>query len=337
MKLLNAGCWRVLVVAVATWLAHAGAAAQVVAPTPSLADWLLRVNQATQQKTYTGTFVVSTGSSLSSARIWHVCEGTQQVERVEVLSGTPRATYRHNTQVVTFFPASKRVVMEDRMPSTAFPNLGRAPDTSIGSYYQFVVTGSERIAGFDTDVVDLKPKDALRYGLRVWTDQKTGLVLQLKTLDSEGRTLEQAAFSDLQLDAPIDSAAMLQAMARTQGYRVERSKMYATSADAQGWVLRAEVPGFKPVGCYQRPDAAGAAAVNSGSSTMQWVFSDGLATVSVFVENFDPQRHRRDGVRALGGASSAMAKRINTWWATAVGEVPVTTLGAFLHALERKK
>lgn len=323
--------------AVVAWLVQVGAAAQTAPQALTLADWLMRVNQATQQKTYTGTFVVSTGSTLSSARIWHVCEGVQQVERVEVLSGTPRATYRRNTEVVTFFPASKRVVLETRVPSAVFPNLGRSPDSSIGSYYQFAVTGSERIAGFDADVVDLKPKDALRYGLRVWTDQKTGLVLQLKTLDQDGRTLEQAAFSDLQLDVPIDRAAMLQAMARTDGYRVERADMRSTSADAQGWTLRSAVPGFKSVGCYQRPTTVGQAAISAENSTMQWVFSDGLATVSVFVEAFDAQRHGREGVRALGGASHAMAKRIGAWWVTAVGEVPVTTLDVFLQALERKK
>jgi sigma-E factor negative regulatory protein RseB len=337
VKHLTVRWLRGLAMVVATWLAHVGAFAQTPPQAPTLGDWLLRVNQATQQKSYTGTFVVSTGSTLSSARIWHVCEGAQQVERVEVLSGTPRATYRRNTQVVTFFPASKRVVMENRVPSTVFPNLGRSPDSSIGKHYHFAVTGSERIAGFDADVVDLTPRDALRYGLRVWTDKKSGLVLQLKTLDQGGRTLEQAAFSDLQMDVPIDRAEMLQAMARTDGYRVERAEMQTTSAAAQGWTLRSEVPGFKPVGCYQRPTTAGEAATRSEKTTMQWVFSDGLATVSVFVEAFDAQRHGREGVRALGGVSHAMSTRIGAWWATAVGEVPATTLGVFLQALERKK
>lgn len=337
MKFWAVRPWVALVLAMATWMVHVGAAAQTALPAPSLADWLMRVNQATQQRSYSGTFVVSTGATLSSARIWHVCSGTQQVERVEVLSGTPRATYRRNAEVVTFYPASKRVVMENRTPVASFPNLGRSPDSSIGNHYQFSVVGSERIAGFDADVVDLKPKDALRYGLRVWTDKKTGLVLQLKTLDRDGHTLEQAAFSDLQLDVPIDMTAMLHAMARTDGYRIERTELHTTSADTQGWALRSEVPGFKPVGCYQRPARAGLGSINAVNNTMQWVFSDGLATVSVFVEVFDPQRHQREGTRALGGASHAMAKRIQAWWATAVGEVPATTLGAFLQALERKE
>ena len=79
-----------------------------------LNSWLLRVHEASKHRAYTGTFVVSAGGNLASARIWHVCDGTQQVERVEPLSGIPRATYRRNDQVVTLYPNSKVAVLETR-------------------------------------------------------------------------------------------------------------------------------------------------------------------------------------------------------------------------------
>ena len=42
-------------------------------------------------------FVVSSNTgSMSSARIWHACEGDLQVERVESLTGAPRSTFRRN-------------------------------------------------------------------------------------------------------------------------------------------------------------------------------------------------------------------------------------------------
>jgi len=70
------------------------------AETP-LNSWLLRVHNASKKLTYTGTFVVSSGGKLASAKISHVCNGAQQVERVEPLSGEPRATYRRDDKVVT--------------------------------------------------------------------------------------------------------------------------------------------------------------------------------------------------------------------------------------------
>ena len=61
-------------------------------------------------RNYVGTFVVSSNTgAMSSARIWHACEGDQQVERVESLTGAPRSTFRRNEEVVTFLPESRVV------------------------------------------------------------------------------------------------------------------------------------------------------------------------------------------------------------------------------------
>jgi sigma-E factor negative regulatory protein RseB len=71
--------------------------------------------------------------------------------------------------------------------------------------------------------------------------------------------------------------------------------------------------------------------------TMQWMFSDGLATVSLFVEAFDTRRHMRAGESELGGATRTHTRRLDAWWITAVGEAPALTLSLFVQGLERKK
>ena len=308
--------------------------AQVELP---LNAWLLRVHQAARQSVYTGTFVVSAGGRLASARIWHVCDGSQQLERVESLSGTPRAIFRRNDQVVTFFPQSRMAVAEVRESLGVFPNLLKSNDSSIGNFYRLKVLGQERIAGFDADVVQLVPNDRLRYGYRVWNEKKTGLIIQLQTLDLDGKVLEQAAFSELQLNASVN-VARLSKSGSTDGYRVLRPDLQKTSADAQGWMLQREIDGFTSMACYQRPATpAVTGATGNGQTTMQWMFSDGVATVSLFVEAYDRQRHASEGLTDMGGATHTQTRRINDWWVTVVGEVPPTTLSAFANALERKK
>jgi sigma-E factor negative regulatory protein RseB len=69
---------------------------------------------------------------------------------------------------------------------------------------------------------------------------------------------------------------------------------------------------------------------------MQWIFSDGLASVSLFVEALDRQRHTQEGVLA-SGATHTLTQRVQDWWLTAVGEVPPQTLKAFAQSLERSK
>ena len=61
-------------------------------PAMGVVEWLERMHAAARQRSYVGTFVVSApAGNLSSARIWHVCEGDLQMERIEALSGPPRS------------------------------------------------------------------------------------------------------------------------------------------------------------------------------------------------------------------------------------------------------
>lgn len=308
-----------------------------VSDEPSISAWLQKGYQASRQMAYTGTYVVRAGGQMASARIWHVCDGVHQMERVESLTGAPRSTLRRDDQVITFYPAARVAVVERRESLGLFPGLLKSKETDIDSFYVLKTQASERVAGLETHVVSLGPKDHLRFGYRVWSEKSTGLIVQLQTVAADGQVIEQSAFSELNLNAPVSMGKLEQQMRNTQGYRVERPELHKTTADAQGWVLAQPIDGFKPMGCYQRP--LGEPERNSVriDGSMQWTFSDGLATVSLFVEAFDPTRHMRQGATSLGGATHIYVRRVNDWWITAVGEVPAATVKAFATGLERKK
>lgn len=297
----------------------------------SLDEWLMRLHEASRRRAYSGTFVVSSPTgTLSSARVWHVCDGDQQVERVENLTGAPRSTFRRNDQVITFLPEQKVVRSERRESLGLFPSLIKSSDNAIADYYTVRQDGSDRVAGFDADVVQLLPKDTLRFGYRIWSEKKTGLVVKLQTLDGNGRVLEQVAFSELQLDAPVKLEQLTRLMARTEGYRVEKNEPVRTTPAAEGWSLKGAVPGFRSISCYRRADVVPAPVV-------QWVFSDGLASVSLFVQAVDPQHHPKEGLMVMGATHTLTRRLGNDWWLTAVGEVPPQTLKAFAQSLERVK
>ncbi|HSV51421.1 MAG TPA: MucB/RseB C-terminal domain-containing protein, partial [Burkholderiaceae bacterium] len=112
------------------------------------------------------------------------------------------------------------------------------------------------------------------------------------------------------------------------------------TAAAEGWALKSPVAGFKPMSCYKRPPTGGPASSAPPESTMQWIFSDGLASVSLFVEAYDRQRHTQELQLAMGATQTLtqrLADKSGDWWLTAVGEVPLSTLKAFAQSLERKK
>ena len=330
------------------FLAINNVAAQVPAtPTPSVAttmevrslnDWLMRMHQASFNRSYIGTFVVSAGGNMSSAKIWHVCEGTQQVERVETLTGAPRSIFRHNDQVTTFMPDHKVARSEKRESLGLFPQLFESADSRIADFYKFRQEGFERVAGVDADIIALVPRDRLRFGYRVWSERKNGLIVKLQTLDGDGKLLEEAAFSELQLDAPVSMNQLIQMMGRLQGYRLDKPVLVKTTAATEGWALKTPVAGFNAVSCYRRPVSAASSGEKTavGEGSLQWIFSDGLASVSIFVEPFDRQRHVRQAALSLG-ATQTLTRQVDAHWVTLVGEVPIATLQLFAGGLERKK
>ena len=326
-----------LLLALATGLTVLPAMAQTPAPAAtkepsrSLTEWLTRMHEASRQRAYQGTLVVSAGANMSASKIWHVCDGVQQMERVETLTGAPRTTIRRNNDVITFAPDSKTAWVEKRESLGLFPELLRAPSNAIPEHYDVRELGVDRVAGYLADRIEVVPRDALRFGYQIWAEQKTGLVVKMQTLGGQGSVLEQVAFSELQLNAPVRMEALKRQMGDTRGYEVHKPTMKKTTAAAEGWQLREAIPGFASMSCHTRGAAGGAE-----PASMQWVFSDGLASVSLFVETFDPQRHNAEKSAAVG-ATHSFAKRVDGHWVTALGEVPTATLRRFVHALERTR
>ncbi len=296
----------------------------------SLGEWLERMHVAALRHNYVGTFVVSSsGGAMSSARIWHACDGQRQVDRLENLTGAPRSTFRRDGEQLTLLPEQRLARVERREVPGRFPDLLKSGEAAVADFYSARQAGTDRVAGFDADMVLLSPRDALRYGYRIWSERRTGLVVKLQTLGPEGEVLEQSAFSELQLDAPLRVERLAQAMTAPEGWRVERIESVKINAGDEGWTLKAPVPGFKAVGSQRRRGPG-------GEGPLQWVFSDGLASVSLFLEPFDRQRHVQEGLMS-SGATQTLTRRVQDSWVTAVGEVPPQTLRAFVQGLERRR
>ncbi|MFY3384659.1 MucB/RseB C-terminal domain-containing protein, partial [Paracidovorax sp. MALMAid1276] len=351
-KLLAAGFFiplrhgaRLLSVLALAWFGHAACAAPQVAEPGAgaeqsaaaaardVAQWIERVRAAPCMRPYTGTFVVlSASGAMASSRIWHVCEGAQQLERLEALTGTPRTVFRRDSEVRTFLPQSKVVRTEQREASGVFPRVPVVSGAVIGSFYSARFIGQERVAGLVADVVLFKPKDTLRFGYRLWSERDTGLVVKLQTLGGDGRVLEQAAFSELDMSAPVRADQLSRMMDATDGYKSVSPALTKTTAQAEGWQLRQQIAGFVPVSCHRRVVSQD----EQGQTVLQCLYSDGLASVSLFLETYDPQRHPAQAQVSGIGATQMLAQRLlPDMWVTAVGEVPLQTLRLFAGQLER--
>ncbi len=300
-------------------------------------SWLQRIHDAANHRNFQGTFVVSGGGAVASARIAHFCEGNNQFERIESLDGQARHVLRHNDLVQTVWPGKRVALIEQRDRLASFPALFQAGDDRINEFYEVYIQEADRVAGHEAEVLWVKPKDALRYGYRLWADKGSGLLLRADVLGERSEVLETSAFSDVIIGVKSQSDSVLLAMKKLDGYRVLRPVLAPTSLDAEGWTLREGAPGFRQVSCVKRPSDGDAVEKDANAGPLfQAIYSDGLTHVSVFIEPFNASRHARP-LHASVGATQTLTQRHSDWWITVVGDVPPGTLRRFANGLERKK
>jgi sigma-E factor negative regulatory protein RseB len=344
--LLSLSCWT-----------HAGAATTEPA-TPTTAASRLdasavirRIQDAANRHSFTGTFVVSWVGAVTSLRITHVGDGQNQIERVEALDGQMRQIYRHNDLVHVLWPRSHAASIEHRDLGRGYPAALQSGTATRLDMYELQPAGLERVAGFEADVLLLRPRDAQRYGQRLWLEHQTGLLLRTDILGPHGELIETSGFSDLQWGTKSPPQTLLAQMHDLKGYRIERPKLTHTELEREGWTLRAPVAGFRVLHTYVHPPGLplhgklAPESLRTGSGhppvhqdgVLQAVYSDGLTTVSLFIERYDASRHQREAPAVSHGATQALGMRHGDWWITAVGDVPRATLQQFAAQIERHK
>lgn len=301
--------------------------------------WLSRINSAARERNYQGTMVFTTGGAVSSSKVAHFCVGDQSFERLEALDGRMRKVYRHNETVHTVWPQAGVAVVERRSALSNLPSTLQSVDPRALEQYELKSEGRERIAGRDALVFLLQPRDEWRFAQRVWADQSSGLMLRADVIGPGRTVLESAAFSEVEIGVKPQPDSILQAVRKLDGLKVLRPQQTSTQLEAEGWVLKPLLPGFRLASCVRRVLDPRAAASGSGSNTaevLQAIFSDGLTHVSLFIEPFDAARHRKDLSTQIGATHTLMLRR-GDFWLTAMGDVPPAALRHLVDAVERRR
>ena len=300
--------------------------------------WLARIHEAAGQRNFQGTFVVTSSGAVTSARIAHYSVGSNQYERIESLDGPAHNVYRHNDVVHTVWPERKVVLVEQRDRLRSFPAVLLSGDYQLADHYELRRVGGERVAGHQANVIELKARDELRYGYRLWSDVTTGLLLRSDVTGAKGEVLESSAFSDVVINVRPQPDSVLQPMRRVDGMRVVKPKLATARLEDEGWLLRNAVAGFRPVSSVRRslPAAHGDADAAAQGEALQAIYADGLAYVSLFIEAYDATRHARP-LLTVSGATHTLTRRLGEHWLTLVGDVPAETLRAFAKSIERAR
>ena len=291
------------------------------------AAWLTRMMTAAQRLSYSGTFVYQSDDHSETSRVARIVDSAGERERLEVLDGSPREVVRVNDEVRCYLPADRRVIVDRRGARRSFPALLSGMAKGLEAHYVIRVGEVERVAGIETRLVTLDPKDAWRYGYRLWADIGSGLLIKARTIDDRGQQVEQFAFSQVSFGVPSAEETRSRLQEQSATWRVEQFDAPRDAAAGEPkWRLRESVPGFVKTADLTRHLKEG------GPIVTHVVFSDGVAAVSLFIGPVEAAVKKPAASRQ--GALHVYSRRLGELEVTAIGEVPMATVRRFADMVE---
>jgi sigma-E factor negative regulatory protein RseB len=298
----------------------------------SAKQWLERMILAVHNLDYQGTFIHLHDNQLETMQIVHAIKEGKLQERLISLNGAPREVIRDHTSVTCVMPETEQVSVDKRPLSGQFLALLPEELNQLDTYYLFKMLGKGRVAGRHAKVVAIIPKDGYRYGYRFFVDEQSALPLKADLMNERGKAVEQTMFTHL--DVGVADIKELQDELLGEQRPVEIKSLDDASVPVSHTVEATWEFDKLPKGFYVNnrnmiPDP--------GSDKMieQYVLSDGLASLSVFIESPD-QDEALKGVSRLG-AINAWGGEVEGYQVTAVGEVPAITLLDVVDDMRRKR
>jgi len=301
---------------------------------PTAEEWLQRMADAVEFLNYEGSLVYLSPGRAETFRVFHRVERNKVTERLVALDGAGAEIIRNDAVVICIFPESQSVVVEarDAAAKQSNPLQSRLPaySSSLADSYQLGVMNTERVLGRAAAVVNIAPRDEYRYGYRLWLDAETAMPLKTQLLPVDGSMpIEEIRFTEISMPATV-AMASVQTGLDTAGYSwmLQNKKPGLQQGDSRLGAWRAESPpaGFELI--------LNALEVTEGSSAPRThlVYSDGLATVSVFVDMGVAASEQAQGLAMMGAANAYSVMR-DGLLVTAIGEVPPRTVEQFADSM----
>ena len=307
-----------------------GLLAPLLATGPALGEdglaLLHRIAQGSRQLSYSGVFVYRSGGRADTSRIAHSVSDGVEVERIEALDGSPREVLRAGSEVRCFFPEEKLLIIESRPSQRGFPSLLPAGLGSLPEHYAIHGGNSGRVAGMKSRAVLLKPLDEWRYGHEFWMDTASGLLLKATLLGPRGEALESFAFTQVKIGGPLERGALKPGFDLAQ-VRVQQVHTTELRPDDTGWNFRTLLPGFRKTAAMKRK-------ATESNESLHVVFSDGLASISVFIEPGGPVGEPE--ATATLGPVNVFRRQIEGYRVVVMGEVPAIAVRRLGEGIERR-
>lgn len=289
---------------------------------PDAEELLRRMSATLRYSDYEGSFIYQQDGRTDALRLFHL-GGERERERLVSLTGARNEIVRDDRSVTCIQAGLAPTRFTLRNESGLLP---LAPNVAeIGAQYSVVPGGSDRVAGHDATIVEIVPRDPWRYGYRLWLSRDDQLLLRSAIVDAKRQPLAQFMFVTLDVGTKPSDADL------TPAATVAGAIADGADVTSQRPAWRVDVPaGFRLVRTERESGA--------GVDAEQLVYSDGVASVSIYVE---PHADAKAGNAATAttestivrGALSIHSRDAGGLRITALGDVPAATVQAMAKSV----
>jgi len=274
--------------------------------------WLARLLKAEREQSFQGVFIYERNGSFSTHAIWHqVGRGGDLRERLLKLDGSPLEVVRIDGRLSCVSNA-----LGDQVIGGDAWSVRPMDPQALAEWYELRMLGRSRVAGRETVVLAIQPRDQYRYGFEIHLDRDSALPLKSLLLNEKGQLLERFQFTQLDTSSPLRKEDLSAGPACKPVDSLE-----AEGAGRGAWRSDWLPPGFSLRSVHSRRNLV------SGETITYLMYGDGIARFSVFIEPLHDALV--EDARSQLGPTVAVSKRLSTpagdMMATVVGEIPLGT------------
>jgi sigma-E factor negative regulatory protein RseB len=287
---------------------------------------LEKAAQAARKLSYKGIFLYQNHQDVRSIEITHLNNGAEEFARIVTLDGKPREALSRGNNMVVFNPSKENVMIQTRQNQSHFPAILPPDIESVKAIYTLRFVDQERVGGREAQIVYLEPRDEYRYLYKLWLDKEYGLILKMSIHDHQQKVIEQASFNQIALFSGQDLNWFKPNVDTHKKYIMDNASDNKVSHEK--YCTIANLPtGYREVSHVTRTMG------NQPYPVHQWIFSDGLSFVSLFVNQI-PKGHKSRVGETQVGSSHIFARVMNGNQIMVVGEVPQATIQKISNSIQ---
>jgi sigma-E factor negative regulatory protein RseB len=306
------------------------------APDEDAERLLKRMASAMQTTNYEGLLLHMRGGEARSMRVFHRYDA-EQGEREHLLSldGKPFEVIQDSQGCICVWPQSRFIVIGQAPAFNGRLSAERFAETrSLSAFYTIARQDYARVGGIACRLVKLEPTDAYRFAYRLCIHEPSAMLLNLEVFDGE-RRLELSQFTQLRVQKNKDADDM-RIFTNTEGFRVVEDKRPVSTEPTQAafqtsWVATQLPPGYRLRSADLRNSP------HTQKPLEQLIFSDGLGSVSVFIERVDAASQSSVVETAKAhprGVMGRVVRDVDGFRLTAVGDAPEIAMRMMLDGMQ---